>query len=331
MWELFLVGQEPGVRCVGMCHADDEEQYYRPLGWYEPIISKFIAVSRECNERLSERLPFRTSDIETLPYGVHIPPKLKRSYHQRPIRLLYAGRITQLQKRVRDFVPLVDNLLRAKVPFVFDIVGAGDELAPLQSEMQLRFPSDRVRFFPRVPHSEMPGWWLGHDVFLQVSDFEGTSVSMLEAMAHGVVPVVTAASSGIAGVIHDRANGFVVPVGDMAAMSSVVGLLAEKQSLLPSLGYAAYQSVQVYSMEIYVERFAKFIDSVLETRRAPNPYERYGMFGGHHPIYKLRERIDRQESEIKLLRRGVVGRFIDGGYRDMLPSKLRRYLYKKSA
>src|SRR5687767_6575044 len=31
VWSLFLTGLEPGIRCVGMCHADNFEQYYRPL------------------------------------------------------------------------------------------------------------------------------------------------------------------------------------------------------------------------------------------------------------------------------------------------------------
>ena len=67
MWELYLAGFEPGVSCIGMCHADSDEQYYRPLGWYEPTISQFIAVSPECSERLRERLPCRSEDITTLP------------------------------------------------------------------------------------------------------------------------------------------------------------------------------------------------------------------------------------------------------------------------
>src|SRR5689334_9444481 len=45
VWQLFLTGFSPGVRCIGMCHADSEEQYYLPLTWYEALISQFIGVS----------------------------------------------------------------------------------------------------------------------------------------------------------------------------------------------------------------------------------------------------------------------------------------------
>ena len=177
------------------------------------------------------------------------PARLSRNYQTKPLRLIYAGRVTQPQKRVWDFIPLVENLLRARVPFVFDIVGEGDEFEPLEQMMRARVPAADVHFHPRVPHKEMAAKWLNHDIFVQVSDFEGTSVSMLEAMAHGAVPVVTAASSGIDGVINQEENGFVVPVGDMAAMAKVMARLASDETILPNAGRAAYQTAQAYAME----------------------------------------------------------------------------------
>src|SRR5690349_15061735 len=93
LWSLFLAGFEPGIKCVAMCHADDMDQYYRPLGWYEPTVTKFVAVSRECSERLAQRIPCRTTDIEMLPYGVHVPNTLNRKYQTKPLRLIYAGRV----------------------------------------------------------------------------------------------------------------------------------------------------------------------------------------------------------------------------------------------
>jgi hypothetical protein len=79
LWSLFLAGFEPGIRCVGMCHADSIDQYYRPLSWYEPAIAKFIAVSKECDERLAGYVPCRAQDIVTLPYGVCVPAELNRT------------------------------------------------------------------------------------------------------------------------------------------------------------------------------------------------------------------------------------------------------------
>jgi glycosyltransferase involved in cell wall biosynthesis len=331
VWELFLAGFEPGVQCVGMCHADSDEQYYRPLGWYEPLITRFIAVSRECTSRLAERIPLRADDITTLPYGIHIPAKLERRYQTQPIRLIYAGRVTQLQKRVWDFVPLIEHLLKLAIRFEFDIVGEGDEFIPLEKAVAERFPGGQIRFHARKPHRDMPAWWLSHDVFLQVSDFEGTSVSMLEAMAHGLVPVVTAASSGIDGVIHLGGNGFVAPVGDMRAVAKEIAALAADESSLARIGQSAHQSVQSYSMKLYRERFIQFLDQVVQAPREVNLYTRYGMFGYAHPLFQQRRLILHQREQILQLKRGPVKRLIDGGYLNLLPSKMRHYFLKRSA
>jgi glycosyltransferase involved in cell wall biosynthesis len=323
VWSLFLTGLEPGIRCLGMCHADSDDQYYRPLSWYEPVITKFIAVSKECEARLAPYVSCRATDVVMLPYGVRIPNALDRPYQTKPLRLIYAGRVTQPQKRVWDFVPLVEQLLRVKVPFVFDIIGEGDEFAPLQQIMRARIPAADVCFHPRVPHAQMATKWLEHDIFIQTSDFEGTSVSMLEAMAHGVVPVVTAASSGVADVIHPQDNGFVVPVGDMAAMARVIAQLAVDQRLLADTGQAAYRTAQAYSMDLYARKFARILDEVAETDSTVNYSKRYGAFSPAHPLLVQRRLIEQQRVAIDDLKQRSLQRLLGAGLRRWRRSKLK--------
>jgi glycosyltransferase involved in cell wall biosynthesis len=313
VWALFLTGFYPGVRCLGMCHADSEVEYYRPLAWYEPLVAKYIAVSRECDERLKQHVSYRAEDIITLPYGVCVPTSLNRDYQTNPLRLIYAGRVTQPQKRVWDFVPLVEQLLRSRVPFEFDIIGEGDEFAPLQQVMHSRIPAAKVNFIPRIPHCEMAAKWLSHDLFVQTSDFEGTSVSMLEAMAHGVVPVVTAASSGIAGVIEPEENGFVVPVGDMSAMAGVIARLANDQTLLSDVGSAAYGTAQLYSMDSYTPKFTRILDQLTETDGQIDYLKRYGYFSPPHPLLLQRQLLDLPRADVGGFGRGKLKRLFKRG------------------
>jgi hypothetical protein len=159
---------------------------------------------------------------------------------------------------------------------------------------------------------------------LQVSDFEGTSVSMLEAMAHGVVPVVTAASSGIAGVIQHGENGFVVPVGDMAAMAREVKRLAMDRSLLASASRASHETSQAYSIERHSERFVQILDQMLEEGKEVDLHGRYGMFGPTHPVFKQRQLILHQQQQISKLQRSAMRRFLDKGYQRLRTSKVLR-------
>jgi glycosyltransferase involved in cell wall biosynthesis len=213
--------------------------------------------------------------------------------------MIYAGRVTQPQKRVWYFVPLVEHLLRMRVPFVFDIVGHGDEFGSLQHFLRARVPAADVRFHGRVPHHEMGAKWLAHDVFIQVSDFEGTSVSMLEAMAHGAVPVVTAASSGIDGVVIPGENGFVVPLGDMAAMAEAIAQLDASRPLLAKLGAAAYQSAQAYSMERYVEKLCGVLDAAAAMEMRSRDHESFAIGAAVRPMVAQRQMMREQREALQ--------------------------------
>jgi glycosyltransferase involved in cell wall biosynthesis len=273
-WSLYMVGMDPKIRIVGFCHADSIEEYYDPLSWYEPLISTFVAVSSECARALAARIPARVRDITVLPYGVSRPARCERSWQISPIRLVHGGRLAQRQKRVMDLVPFVSALAARGVKFVLDIAGDGPESGALRKAMGAHGMEGRIRFLGKVPPEAMAAVWRDHDVCIQVSEFEGTSVSMLEAMAQGAVPVVTAASSGVRDVLVDGRNGFVVPVGDMDAMAGVIARLASDRGALEAAGREAYANSERFSIDAYVPKFAAVLDRAIAARECAWPYER---------------------------------------------------------
>lgn len=269
VWPVFdvcaaLIAEGVPLWCVGFCRADSAVEYYNPLTWYEPLVSGFAAVSPECGQRLASLLEHRKDDIALMPTGVTVPPDLDRAYQTAPLRVVYGGRIVQPQKRVLDFVPLVEALLARSCDFVFDIVGQGRQLGELKSAMADLDHGGRVRFVGKVPPAEMDAVWRGHDVFVQASDFEGTSNSMLESMAQGAVPVITRTESGVAGIIEHGTNGFLVPVGDMEAMADALCALAADGARLEATGRAAGRAARRFSMEFYAERFTALLDQTMQ-------------------------------------------------------------------
>lgn len=286
VWDLYLSACDPGVKCLAICHCDSLDEYYRPLAWFDPLVSHIVAVSPECQRGVTDRLPSRAGDVTLLPYGVPVARSLSRHYQAQPLRLIYAGRMAQFQKRVWDFVPLVEQLTRAGTPFVFDIVGDGNETQGVKAAIERACPSAPVMFCGRVPRTSLDGIWPQHDVFIQTSDFEGTSISMLEAMSHGVVPVVSAARSGVAGVIRDGVNGYVVPVGDMTAMANVLAELAQSPARIAAAGRAAHRTAQEYSLENYCTQFVDVLDRVMAAERTIDSVQTDGQLGGLAPLFR---------------------------------------------
>lgn len=245
--------------CIGICHCD-QGNYYRLLTHYAPIIHSFIAVSPRCMDRLIECLPARKDDIHFIPYGVAPPGVSLTRPSNGTIRLLYAGRIARRQKRIFDLVDIVRELDGRGIDYQLDIVGVGPDREPLVAAFA-GFP--RVRFYPGVPQTEIAGVYQDHDVFLLPSETEGTSIALLESMAHGLVPVATRVS-GSEDVIVDGANGFLCDVGDIGCIAKSISALANNDSMRSQLAKKAKETVaQNYQIDAQLKAFERCVQQTL--------------------------------------------------------------------
>lgn len=253
------------LRTIGYAHTD-QLHYFTLLEYYEPMIHRFIAVSEEIGEKLRFLLPDRVDDIEVRPYGVHVAKELTRSHTPaaEPLRLVYAGRIEHEQKRVLRLLQLARMLVKYEVSFTLDIVGKG----PASAELEARLAElsdelgDRVAVYPAVAPHEMAELWSTHDVCILVSEYEGTSIAMLEAMAHGCLPVVTKVS-GTDAVIEDGVNGFATERDELRPMVERLSELAADREMLSSMASAAHATVlDRYDFADYAEAFGELTADV---------------------------------------------------------------------
>ncbi len=102
-------------------------------------------------------------------------------------------------------------VLREERNIVFLIGGNGPERGKLEQEANnLSLGSDVIRFFGWIPHQEMPNFLSQADIYVSTSLYDGTSVSLLEALGSGAFPVVTDIPANREW-IRDGVNGFLVP------------------------------------------------------------------------------------------------------------------------
>ena len=122
------------------------------------------------------------------------------------------------------------------------IAGGG----PLEREVLAR-ESAGVR--PLGHRDDLENLYAAADLFLLPSHREGMSFALLEAMAHGLAPIV-ADGSGNAETVGDA--GAIFPAGDVAAMSELLAGLAADPDARARLGAAARERVRA---EFGIERF----------------------------------------------------------------------------
>jgi glycosyltransferase involved in cell wall biosynthesis len=102
--------------------------------------------------------------------------------------------------------------------------------APLLAEVQTRITRDpalrdRVHLLGRVPHERIEELMRAADLFVTGSHREGSSYSLVEAMATGLTPVVTDIPSARA-LTGNGAVGTLWPCGDWRALGRAVYMVA---------------------------------------------------------------------------------------------------------
>jgi glycosyltransferase involved in cell wall biosynthesis len=136
--------------------------------------------------------------------------------------IAFVGRIVE-QKRPLVALQVLRRLLQHTEAHML-VVGTG----PLTEEM-FRFAADNnlwshITFLGNVEHSKMASVLAAADTLLMPSEMEGLSVSLIESMAMGVVPVVT--NVGGQSEIVVEGAGFLTAVDDVTAMTENLLTLA---------------------------------------------------------------------------------------------------------
>jgi len=228
-----------------------------------------------------------------------VNPQFAKAAPESPLRLGYVGRMTREDKRVLDLVGVVDELVRREILFTLDVVGDGPDRAPLENELSERWPDGAITF-----HGAREADYLYREIYpkldglLLFSESEAFGIVLVEAMMHGVVPVVSdflGRQSEQLAIEGDTA--LVFSVGDAAAAAGVIGTLAADRDLLQRLACRGYEHVvRRYSWERCLEDWQTALERCLEmpARRpdidanqflpgvvsAPSRMERFGVPGG---------------------------------------------------
>jgi glycosyltransferase involved in cell wall biosynthesis len=161
----------------------------------------------------------------------------------RPLRILYMGRLSQEQKRVRLFPEILQQLCQSGMPFHWTVAGAGEESGFLETNLKTGSPNQTISFAGTVPYVDVPAMLKQHDIYLLASDYEGLPLSLLEAMGYGLVPVVSDLKSGICDVV-DKTVGVPVPVKDVSGYARAIIHLHEHRAELAAKSAAARARVR---------------------------------------------------------------------------------------
>jgi glycosyltransferase involved in cell wall biosynthesis len=233
-----------GVGIVGVIHSDDAEHYDHAnrLGRYW---NRIVAVSRRTFEETAAINANFRDVLRLVRSGVAgVPAACPARNGDGQLRIVYTGRLVQRQKRVLDYLDVAARLHARGVDFVMTLVGEGSQEHDLRLMGADFIRRGQLRLPGRLSGAALRGELESADVFLLLSEFEGLPVSLLEAMGHGCVPVVTGVASGISEVIEPGVNGRPVPPGDASAAAAVIEELKNDRAQRERLSRAAHATIR---------------------------------------------------------------------------------------
>ncbi len=219
------------IKVVMVIHSDTERIYRNVSNLIEGI-DKVICISKKIEETCIRS------------YGI---PKDKLLYHVNPVlfeekqprqenicgrlRVGFAARLTQLAKRTQLLPQVMDECFKRGLDVEFHIAGEGECFDLLRTYVEENHLEEKVWLEGWIPPMGMADFWRRQDIYLNISDFEGMSLTMLEAMAYGAFPVATDVS-GVRDVIDEGKNGMIIPVEKWLECVDKIAVLDADRELL---------------------------------------------------------------------------------------------------
>jgi glycosyltransferase involved in cell wall biosynthesis len=236
----LVCGFHPAVVTV---HGSDLTTGIKSWIWRALLrkIFRFVDCVNVVSDDLGEmvlRLGINKEKIEVLTLGIDTRrfcftqrAKIEKS---RPLRLVCTRRL----EPVFDHETIIQALAMLKEKgIIFEMVFAGSGSLPgvLKRQVGELGLDDCVSFMGKVPNENLPELLGRSDVYLSASLWDGTSLSLLEALAIGLFPIVSDIKANSAW-IKDGVNGFLHKVGDAGNLADCILRLLREPEIAENAG-----------------------------------------------------------------------------------------------
>jgi glycosyltransferase involved in cell wall biosynthesis len=233
----------------------------RPLGpLYRYRDVPFQAVSRSTADDLVRRgIP--DSRIRVIYQGIDsaffTPEPAARA--PEPV-FAYLGRL----KRYKRVDLVLEAFARLNHPTArLEIAGSGDHRPALEALARSLDLRDRVRFLGFIPEDEKRALLRRAWSLVFTSPKEGWGITNLEAAACGT-PVVASSSPGIRESVIDGETGYLVPHGDVQAVTDALSRLAGSPALVRRLGEAGRRFAERFTWDRAADDTEAHLQSIVQ-------------------------------------------------------------------
>jgi glycosyltransferase involved in cell wall biosynthesis len=230
--------------------------------------SHIVAVSASCRKFLIARESIPANDVTLVPNAIDLrrfsPSAALRDQSRIELGLPSSARVVagvgrlNPQKNFSLFLDIAAQLAPRFPDLHFLLAGDGPEEKMLREKAVALGIADRVTFSGYVADTRLV--YLAADVLLMPSRYEGLPMTLLEAMAMGL-PVVASQLDGIAEVIGDGREGFLVPSDDASLFVERTAALLQDAELSSRIAQNARAKIEA---SFSVERMTSAVEEIYD-------------------------------------------------------------------
>ena len=260
-WPYWWTDRVP--RANGVLREPSARLYHR---WLARVVDRVVTVVAEGRRQLATR-PGLEQKCVIIPHTNRLvptpgPPRPEGG----PLRVLFVGKFLP-EKGVAQFIEAAETLRSEGI--VFTMVGYGT----MQPAVAQAARSGFVEYQPQVSDpAALSAIYARHDLLIVPSIAtprweELFGIVIIEAMAHGVVPIASA-HIGPRNIITDGVDGILMREGGAAEIEANVRALHADRERLRQMRQHAEDAARVYALEAVAGRWKELFDELEQTPSA---------------------------------------------------------------
>jgi glycosyltransferase involved in cell wall biosynthesis len=239
------------------------EYYFRHafavVGVSEPICTAFKkAIPDQDFIYIPPLIPFVHSD--------HSKSELKKQlgFNEGEKILLFVGSL----KAMKNPDKIVDAFLRIGTKYLDNhlirliLAGKGEMEEMIREKLAKLGLEKYIRLEGLVTRERMPDYYGAADAYIISSDYEGTSLSLLEAMFNRLI-IIGSDAPGINKMLFHEKNALLYPTTDILELAEIIKKAFSDRSLTERLSLQAYEDFnQAYAYEPMMKKYQAIFSSI---------------------------------------------------------------------
>jgi glycosyltransferase involved in cell wall biosynthesis len=224
------------IKIISVLHSDFTRTYEQNK-IINNYVDNYLCVSNDVKSNFEKNFVNDANKIHYKESPIVFDEQYFKTYSNidEPIRIGYGARLEKAQKRADLLIPLINQLEKLHVMYTLDIAGDGSYFKHIQNFIIQNSLENKIRLHGSISFKKMNDFWKSCDICINLSDIEGIGLSMLEAMALGVIPIVTE-TAGAKEFIKNGVNGFINSCNDVYSIAKCIEGLSNNRDKLSSFG-----------------------------------------------------------------------------------------------